>query len=313
MIHKTSFNVKLKLTLLLGFCLSLYACNNDLGIFKYQITYHADGGTHDNPDGYSSLDEPIPLSDAVKEGAIFLGWFDNINFDGEALSELSVEMLGENIELWANFNNPHTLTLEDIDFDAETGTISNYQSTYTNIVIPESFTINDEDLTITTIGSNTFFQKQLVKVVLPNTITSIGYKAFRSNRITEVIIPESVNSIAEEAFRANAITLLTLPGKDIAIGTRAFAYNKMGTLTLPEGIVGIGIRAFEFNELTEVVLPSTMRLIDDYAFYSNTNLPQVNLPLTSENDNTLVWTDEDGTEFTVITNYMHSQLTGTEQ
>ena len=62
----------------------------------------------------------------------------------------------------------------------------------------------EADLKDTTeIGANTFENKNLTSVTIPNTVTVIGKNAFKGNQLTTVSIPDSVKIIASGAFTGN--------------------------------------------------------------------------------------------------------------
>jgi uncharacterized repeat protein (TIGR02543 family) len=66
----------------------------------YTITYNADGGTHSNPTDYT-IESTIALANATKEGYTFLGWYDNADFTGDAVTEIAGSM--GDLEFWAKW------------------------------------------------------------------------------------------------------------------------------------------------------------------------------------------------------------------
>jgi len=106
---------------------------------EYTITYNADGVTHANPTTFTVEDLNITLADATKDGYTFLGWFDNAELTGEAVTQITE--IGD-VELWANFEvanytityhadggthaNPATFTLEDLDITLADATKDGY-------------------------------------------------------------------------------------------------------------------------------------------------------------------------------------------
>ena len=58
--------------------------------------------------------------------------------------------------MFLSANGQHTLTLNDVDFDAATGTIKEYISNYPNIIIPSKFNIGGKDINVTIIGNGAF-------------------------------------------------------------------------------------------------------------------------------------------------------------
>ena len=107
--------------------------------YTYTITYHADGGTHANPENFTIEDLDITLTDATKDGYAFLGWFGNAELTGEAVTQITE--IGD-VELWASFEaieytftyhadggnhtNPATFTIEDLDITLADATKDGY-------------------------------------------------------------------------------------------------------------------------------------------------------------------------------------------
>ena len=56
-------------------------------IIQYDITYHLDGGTTNSPSSYTVADTVV-LLDAEKAHFVFLGWYDNPDFEGDAITQI---------------------------------------------------------------------------------------------------------------------------------------------------------------------------------------------------------------------------------
>ena len=62
-----------------------------------------DGGENgNNPVSYTVESETITLDGATKDGYVFEGWYDNAEFEGDAITEISSGTFGD-IELFASF------------------------------------------------------------------------------------------------------------------------------------------------------------------------------------------------------------------
>ncbi len=101
---------------------------------------------------------------------------------------------------------PYTLTLSDVKFDRQTGTIVKYIANYTDIIIPDSF----DGVTVKVIGDTAFrgdasvyVGNKLTRVIFPDSLEYIGYAAFSDNELVELTIPASVTGIGEFAFFNN--------------------------------------------------------------------------------------------------------------
>ncbi len=206
----------------------------------------------------------------------------------------------------------HTLTIDDVSFDASTGTINDYLASYTNIIIPEAFNVNGEDVAVTIIGYDAFYHKSLTNVTIPNSVTTIYYYAFNNNSLTSIIIPNSVKNIGEYAFMYNSLTDVVIPNSVTRIGVGAFNNNAItqingevsngiiyardnntgdvlynyivsygGVATeidfIPNTVTSIGSYSFSSSSLTKVTLPDNLTSIGFKAFYNN-SLTSITIP-----------------------------------
>lgn len=99
----------------------------------YAITYELDGGvfapTANIPETYSALNTVnLPNANVVsKEGATFVGWYDNPEFEGEPLTSVDMSTLGDKT-YYAKF-------LQEIDYHLDGGVLSNTAPVGTNHLI----------------------------------------------------------------------------------------------------------------------------------------------------------------------------------
>lgn len=155
-----------------------------------------------------------------------------------------------------------------------TAAITSYKGTNTDVIIPSVL----EGLTVTGIGKDAFFGRNLASVTLPDTLTSIGIRAFGSNQLTSLTIPDSVMTIGDYAFMSNSLTSLTLSNGLKSIGIYAFTVNnKLTSVILPEGLEYVGDSAFYRNQLTHVTFPNSMTGIGSSAFRYN-QITSIELP-----------------------------------
>ena len=71
-----------------------------------------------------------------------------------------------------------------------------------SVVIPEKFTYENVEYSVTSIGTEAFYNcSGLTSVTIGNSVTTIGDQAFYGcSRLTSVTIPNSVTSIGNSAF-----------------------------------------------------------------------------------------------------------------
>ncbi len=121
---------------------------------------------------------------------------------------------------------PNLVDIVESDGDIVTG----------DLVIEGVITENRTDFVVIDIENNTFQNRTLTSVSIPNTVINIGQDAFRDNQITSMTLGNSVESLGPGAFRNNQITAITIPAsmRDIANGvfrdnTTLRQINALGT------------------------------------------------------------------------------------
>jgi len=168
----------------------------------------------------------------------------------------------------------YVLTENDVDFDRETGTITDYNIDSTDIVIPSSF----DGVAIKRVGESGFRQNGLTSVTLPEGLEEIGKLAFNINNISSLEIPTSVRVIAGSAFSYNALTEIIIPATVDSLGSSAFYKNRLTSVELSESITEIPPLIFAENDLTEIAIPSSVTKIGLKAFHTN-QLTAVTIPI----------------------------------
>ena len=93
------------------------------------------------------------------------------------------------------------------------------------IIIPESITFKETEISVSSIGEDAFRRcYNLTSVSIPNSVTSIGsYAFFNCSNLTSVSIPNSVTSIGNYAFSdCSNLTSVTIPNSVTSIGEGTF-------------------------------------------------------------------------------------------
>lgn len=157
--------------------------------------------------------------------------------------------------------------------------------------------------------------RNLEKVVIPNSVVCIGFQAFNGCNLTSVDISDGVKIIADEAFHNCNLSSVNIPASVKVIGKKAFEYcpllnidvdknntnfssidgvlfNKelttilkypsakiQTTYVIPDSVTKIGDRAFSSCEfLTDVTIPNKVYKIGDYAFLGCSSIKSIVLP-----------------------------------
>ena len=149
------------------------------------------------------------------------------------------------------------------------GKISNYNcDEIKDVIIPE--TING--VSVTAIGANAFYNKQITSVSIPEEVKTIGSMAFTNNQLTSIHLPAKLDTIEYAVFKNNQLSSVIIPEGtqfNTLIGQSAFQNNQLISVVLPENLTEIRDHAFTNNQLTSITFPSRCSRIADWAFAQN--------------------------------------------
>jgi hypothetical protein len=132
-----------------------------------------------------------------------------------------------------------------------------------------------QKLPVTHIGSQAFQNKNLIKVVIPNSVTFIENSAFANNQLTNISIPNSVVNIGDSAFANNQLSSVKIPNSVTYLS--GFDSNQITNITIPDNVTSIGNSAFANNQLASVTIPNTVTIIG-YGAFINNKLNSVSIP-----------------------------------
>lgn len=147
------------------------------------------------------------------------------------------------------------------------------------VVIPDS---------VIKISANVFGDNQLTYINIPDSVTKIYTKAFRNNQLTGIVIPDSVTSISYDVFNENPLTNIVVdsnnPVYDSRDNSNAIIETSSNTLIhgfkntiIPNTVTKIGSFAFEYNQLISINIPDSVTTIGNSAFSYN-QLTSINIP-----------------------------------
>lgn len=156
------------------------------------------------------------------------------------------------------------------------GTITDYTCNDLKEVVIPNF-ING--VSVTKIGKNSFSEKGLTKVILPDGLTVIDFSAFYKNQLTTIEFPESLTLIGQSSFFGNKLQRIDIPSSVTKIEAAAFGSNQLTEVILHQGLLEIGSSVFSNNQLTTVTIPPGVKKIESMAFMkrgtSNPNLTTI--------------------------------------
>ena len=150
-------------------------------------------------------------------------------------------------------------------------TITGYNGPGGEIAIP----VEIAGIPVAVIGTQTFANKLLTGVTIPDSVIVIGYGAFANNQLTGVTLPQYLSVLS--GFNGNQLTNINIPGSVTSIGDYAFADNQLDDVTIPENVTTIGSDAFMNNHLASVVIPGRVTSIGNNVFRDN-RLTSITIP-----------------------------------
>lgn len=139
---------------------------------------------------------------------------------------------------------------------------------------------------VTKIGEDAFVNnKDITKIVLPQTITEIMGQAFGAcANLTEINLPEGLTDIDDEAFKyCINLPSITFPSTLKYIGNHAFDHcQKLNSILLPDSLEDLGEYAFtSCFKASKLTIGSKLRLVGAAAFYGTPVLSSITVSPTN--------------------------------
>ena len=242
----------------------------------------------------------------TKEGYTFKGWAVN----GEIV-DLSSYPIIQDTTFTAVFASKITT-----DYVFNGSTLVKYNGTDTNIIIPSSYSINEngeavdgDDIQITTIGDNAFVNInenfKPASIVVSEGIKTVGRWTF-SNLFTlqKISLPSTLTSLGDNCFTScTSLTQVDFQPASVNLGEGCF-YNcsALTTITIPEGITSLNKNTFaNCTSLETVILPSSLISLGERSFYNCTSLASVTLPAVESIGLACFWGNSELEEVKILT------------
>ena len=252
----------------------------------FKIHYNVNGGinSENNPEYFDIDDNEIILSNPTRSDKDFIGW----KYNGEFIDKIDSSIInsGKDITLVAVWSNYTYSILEDDNGDKYIS-ITVWEDSSEELVIPETMNINGENIPIKEIGANAFKDNKTLKsVIMPDTIITIGESAFSGcSSIDSITIPDNVTLIGDHAFNGctnlEAVTIND-NSKLTTIGSYAFSgCSSLTSFYIPDSVTTIGDSTFYgCSSLTTVTISENSQLtsIGDTAFYNCSSLTSIYIP-----------------------------------
>ena len=247
----------------------------EINVYTVTYDYNIDGVADEVKEGTHGATPYVP-AEKERDGYVFLGWYLDEDFytlwdsSQPLVSSYTVYAKWEKVVL--NYTQGVTYVRNQ---QGTAYSVSGYTTDATEIIIANYF----NELPVESIADGAFKgNKNLKRIVLPQTLTSIGTSAFQGCiALEEIEIPSLVTIISQNAFYgcsslarvifADNASLRTIEGYAFA-ECRALKYaSGAKSFELSDGLVSIGEGAFMNDVLIDHVnVPSSVLSIGDKAF-----------------------------------------------
>ncbi len=265
------------------------------------------------PSGLTTISSDAMSGDSALEAVVIPGGVTKINSntfqDCYALKDLTFAAGSEALSLtntmWGS-STLNSLTLENLTInralDLESTNLADQPfaniKSIKNVVLADGLTSVPQYMfqnctglttinipsTVTSIGSQAFYNTGITSVVIPNGVTTINASTFYNcSSLASVTLGNATTSIGAMAFYKAAITSINFPETLTSIGAQAFqACSIGGEVTFPSALQSIGDKAFQGNNATVYNIPASLTSIGSSCFYNNTKLTKFTVDAANE-------------------------------
>lgn len=254
---------------------------------EYRIEYMLDGGAMEGNPETALSDVTVSLNEPVREGYLFLGWYDNPNGVGEPYLSTPFGRTEDLTlyALWQEMTISGSVEFFDYEKTSSEVTITDYHGpTGANIdvIIPSVV----DGLPVTRIGSNRMYldgeilvlcsifgepgAAEIRSLTIPEGVVVLEENAFRTLKVAQPLqLPSTLERIEAGVFDDYGGEVLFSDGGNLTyIGESAFdGVRFAGTLVIPHGVEVIDSYAFFNVKVSGVILPDTVETIFEQAFY----------------------------------------------
>ena len=149
-------------------------------------------------------------------------------------------------------NNPTYSSRDGVLYDDVTGTLI----TYPLGKIGTTYTVKDGTIRI---GDYSFFEnRNLTKVILPESVTHIESGAFENSSIMEIDLPDTLEHIGDYAFYSSDIRKISIPGSIKNLDHTFKECYGLKEVTLEEGVETLFYTFMDCYALESISIPSTV-------------------------------------------------------
>ena len=171
--------------------------------------------------------------------------------------------------------NEYTLRIRDIVI--EDGVTSICSSAFEQCRVARSIQIGN---TVEEIGGSAFYNCECLEAVeIPSSVRKVGASAFaKCTSLKEVELPSDTSWGSYAFSYCSSLERVEFAQGTTAVPAYIFTYcSNLKEAVLPEGITHVGEEAFSYSGLEKVTIPSTLKTIDDMAFYQCSRITEVHI------------------------------------
>lgn len=238
---------------------------------EYTIEYVLNGGTLETPNPTTgSSGTSVALNSPVKNGYLFLGWYDNPYATGSPYTYIPSGRT-EDIVLYAIW--------QEIKVSGS-AQYFNYEKGIDTVVITEYTGESGEDVVVNipafieelpVVELQCRFAGTYRAINIPEGIVSIGDSCFYGVAVQEeLVIPSSVCYIGKSAFNNATLPSIRFEECNIEIiSESAFSFARVtNPIRLPNSVVSLESKAFYYAECPGIILPEGLKIINEYALWT---------------------------------------------
>ena len=253
---------------------------------EYRIEYMLDGGAMEGNPETALSDVTVSLNEPVREGYLFLGWYDNPNGVGEPYLSTPFGRTEDLTlyALWQEMTVSGSVDFFDYEKTSSEVTITGYHGptgANVDVIIPSVV----DGLPVTRIGSNRMYldgeilvlcsifgepgAAEIRSLTIPEGVVVLEENAFRTLKVAQPLqLPSTLERIEAGVFDDYGGEVLFSDGGNLTyIGESAFkGVRFIGTLVIPHGVKDIERHAFYGVKVSGIILPDTVETIHEGAF-----------------------------------------------
>ena len=245
-------------------------------IFSFIIFLSCRGSITSPPNSGGSTTEPTepPITQ------------EDLNKYGLEIDTATAENIREALEKYYNDKGEYKLIFKGVSTEVYTrysnlGTIIDEIKDITDIIVSlENVTFQNNRLPDNILGSTSFNNNNITKVILHDDITALGNEAFINCYVlAEVNMPKRLIEIGSTVFDSTKIKNIDLPNELKIINNYAFRDSIIESIIMPDSVISIGEAAFELcPQLHSVKLSKNLSVIPKSAFASCYELKSIIIP-----------------------------------